>query len=556
MFKDIFLKFGRNAGNPPEAITTTPITVFVGPNNSGKSLVLNEINQFCTNGQINATWKILDNIIFTGTSEDDVAEKIRHVQLQPNRGETQHPNHIFVGKKGARHQVPEQTLKNVVADPSLHVNQFCSWYLSYNTLILDGKNRINLVNQQEAGDLQSPASSSFQVLFRDNEKRAEVRRIIHDAFGDYLVIDPTSMRFLRLRLSSREPVSEIEERGIHEEAIDFHNNASLIDHASDGVKAFTGMITEIIAGDPMVLLIDEPEAFLHPALSFKLGKEISQITADTQKRLCVSTHSSSFVMGCIQSGAPVNIVRLTYRAGNATARILTSADLLPLMRNPMLRSTGVLGALFYEFVIVTEADTDRAYYQEINERLLAAGDIRGIPNCLFLNAQNKQTVKSIIKPLRELGIPTVGIVDIDVVKDGGGVWTGFMESFFIPNIERQPLGTVRANVKRRLEDTGQDMKKDGGLELLNEDDREGANNLFDRLSEYGLFVVRRGELESWMEELNVGGHGPSWLVKVFEKMGDEPDSEDYIAPSNGDVWDFIGQIKQWFVDPVKKGIPS
>ena len=91
---------------------------------------------------------------------------------------------------------------------------------------------------------------------------------------------------------------------------------------------------------------------------------------------------------------------------------------------------------------------------------------------MFLNAQNKQTVKSIIKPLRELGIPTVVIVDIDVVKDGG-VWAGFMESFFIPDIERQPLGTVRASVKSRFEETGQNMKKDGGLELLNEDDREG-----------------------------------------------------------------------------------
>jgi hypothetical protein len=37
------------------------------------------------------------------------------------------------------------------------------------------------------------------------------------------------------------------------------------------------------------------------------------------------------------------------------------------MRNPLLRSTGVLSGLFYEFVIVTEADADRAFYQEIND---------------------------------------------------------------------------------------------------------------------------------------------------------------------------------------------
>lgn len=88
------------------------------------------------------------------------------------------------------------------------------------------------------------------------------------------------------------------------------------------------------------------------------------------------------------------------------------------MQNPLLRSIGVFNALFYNAVVVTEADADRAFYQEINERLLKEKDPRGIEGCLFLNAQNKQTVWDIVKPLRDLGIPAVGIVDIDVIKEG------------------------------------------------------------------------------------------------------------------------------------------
>ena len=132
-------------------------------------------------------------------------------------------------------------------------------------------------------------------------------------------------------------------------------------------------------------------------------------------------------MGCIQSGAPINIVRLTYRDNVATARLLASQELLTLMRNPLLRSTRVLDGLFYEFVVVTEADADRAFYQEVNERLLKLKPEWGIPNCLFLNAQNKQTVPTVLKPLRNLGIPAVGIVDVDVLKDGGTAWTTFLE---------------------------------------------------------------------------------------------------------------------------------
>ena len=371
-----------------------------------------------------------------------------------------------------------------------------------------------------------------------------------------MVVDPTNLGKLRLRLSSTEPNSESQERGIHEEAVQFHNKAMLIHEASDGVKAFAGMITEIIAGDPVILIIDEPEAFLHPALSFSLGKEIALASSGSDKRLFVSTHSPNFVMGCIQSGTSINIVRLTYRDNVATARLLASEELLALMRNPLLRSTSVLDGLFYEFVVVTESDADRAFYQEVNERLLRFKPESGIPNCLFLNAQNKQTVRTLLKPLRNLGIPAAGIVDIDILKEGGSVWAAFLEGGFVPELERKTLAISRSSVMEKLKDTGKDMKRDGGLDILEEDDREAAENLCERLYEYGLFVVKRGELESWLADLNASGHGPSWLIDIFQKMGENPDEESYVRPGNGDVWSFVAEIKEWLSDPKRKGIPT
>jgi hypothetical protein len=556
MIKNIVLKFGRAPGIAAESVRTTPITVFVGPNNSGKSKVLQELHRYCVTGQRNLGDVILEHIVFDQFIPEKIEERIKNVILSPSLGETIQPDHIIVGKKGNRFNVQRAALTEALRDTNAHAPQFCQWYLTYNTLILDGKNRINLVNQQSAGDLLTPPHTSFQVLFRDNERRGEVRRIIHDAFGLFFAIDPTKLGSLRLSLAPRAPVSEIEERGIHDEAVKYHASAVSIEQASDGVKAFTGLITEIIAGDPLVLLIDEPEAFLHPALSFTLGKEIALASLGSDKRLFVSTHSPNFVMGCIQSGAPVNIVRLTYRNGVATARVLPSADILRLMRNPLLRSTGVLGGLFYEFVVVTESDTDRAFYQEINERLLRNNPNSGIPNCLFLNAQNKQTVRTIIRPLRELGIPAAGVVDVDVLKEGGAVWTDFLSSGFIPEIEQHPLSSHRNAVKQKFDATGQDMKRNGGLELLSGSDREAANNLFDRLAQYGLFVVRRGELESWLPQLSGSGHGPSWLIDVFEKMGEDPDSPSYLRPGTGDVWEFVSTIKGWLSEPNRRGIPS
>ena len=556
MLKDIKLKFGRAENLEPQIIKAMPITVFVGPNNSGKSKILSEIQQFCVSGNKFANDVIIENIELEGVDELVLESRIESLILEPDTNEAIHPGYIFVGKGHSRHHVHKSQFRQALLNPNLEPTHTCSWFLSYNTLILDGSNRINLVNQQAAGNLQQPPHSSFQVLFRDDDKRKEVSRIIYEAFGQYLVIDPTNLGQLNLRLSKVPPRDTMEERGIHQEAVDFHAKALPISLASDGVKAFTGMVTEMIAGDPSVLLMDEPEAFLHPSLSFKLGKEVSQIMSGTDKRLFVATHSPNFVMGCIQSGAPVNIVRLTYRNDVATARILPNKDILKLMRNPLLRSTGVLSGLFYEFVVVTESDADRAFYQEINDRLLKSDGQRGIPNCLFLHAQNKQTVKTIIKPLRELGIPVAGIVDIDVIKDGGSVWTGFLDSGSIPELERSSLATLRQALKKKFEDSGKNMKLDGGIQIFSGEDKEALQNFFDKLADYGLFVVPNGELESWLAELSASGHGPNWLVGIFEKMGEDPTSENYLKPKDDDVWKFIDLISAWFLNPRRKGIPK
>lgn len=561
MIRKINFKFGANEDQQPLSIDVTPITVFVGPNNSGKSRVLIEIENYCrrTMGQPNDL--ILSQLEFAPYTKEEIEQEITKIEQTPKLGEAINPGHVLLGKLDPQNnqvfrvQVNKDGLINEAQNPNQRQGHY-STFLNIYTVRLDGTNRLNLLNEQDGGDLQTTPANHLAHLFINNELRAKVRRIIYDAFSKYFVIDPTNIGKLRVRLSDREPSNEREEKGWEQEAIEFHRNAVEITNAGDGVKAFTGIITTILAGNPKVALIDEPEAFLHPALSNKLGKEIAVALKESRKRLFVSTHSSSFLMGCIQSGSPLNIVRLTYNYNAPTARILPQEKILPLMRNPLLRSTGVLNGLFYESVIVTEADSDRAFYQEINERLLAANDPRGIPSCLFINAQNKQTVWEIVKPLRELGIPALGIVDIDVLKEGGQVWNKPLDGAFIPAISHQTFHAQRQAILGALNATGKDMKRDRGVNILSGQDKEACENLFAQLGEYGVMVVPGGELESWLPNLSASGHGPKWLIEAFEKMGDSPDDAAYLAPSDGDVWDFIGQSKAWLSNSSRKGIPS
>ena len=422
--------------------------------------------------------------------------------------------------------------------------------------MLDGPGRIQLVNQQSAGDLQNRGVNAIQMLLRDDTLRANVRQKIYEAFSAYLVIDSTNPGTIRYKLSSTAPMSSSIERSFEQSAVDFHKAAVDINLYSDGVKAFTGILTEVMAGDPKVIVIDEPEAFLHPALAFKIGSEIAAAALGTDKRLFVSTHSPEFLMGCIQSGVPLNIVRLTYRDGVGTARLLANDKVLSLMRDPLLRSTGILAGIFYEHVVVGESDADRAFYQEINDRMVRARS-GGAANCLFVNAQNKQTIYQIVHPLRELGIATAAIADIDVIKDGGQVWTRFLESGFVPTLTISSTALLRANLKSTFLATGKDMKRDGGIALLNPADRAAAQNLFAQLAEYGLFIVPGGELEGWLKHLGAAAsHSPEWLIEVFEKMGADPNAAGYVQPSTGDVWDFMRAVGSWLRSPTHKGIPD
>ena len=555
MIESINLKFGRVPESSSETIETTPITVFVGPNNSGKSKVLEEIDHFCKTGEIGKDAVIVGNIRLKAIAQNTVDEKITTITVSPKSSDRVKKDHIYIGKQNKRHHVNIAQLKRALSDPNASVREFCSWYLALNTIKLDGKNRIQLTERQGGGDLRNP-QSSLQVLFRDNDKRGEIRRIIYEAFEKYFVIDPTDLGHFSIRLSPTEPLSSEFEKSLTDEAVDFHTKSLPIENASDGVKAFIGILSEVIAGDPLVLLLDEPEAFLHPPLAFKLGQEVARNTMGSEKRIFVATHSPSFVMGCIQSGAPVNIVRLTYRQGGATARILPNEEVTHLMKNPLLRSTGVLSGLFYESAVVTESDADRAFYQEINERLQACDPKRGIANCLFLHAQNKQTVKTIIRPLRALGIPVAGIVDIDVLKEGGQVWQSFLECGYLPKMDREELAGLRTKLNTALQQSGRNMKTDGGIDVLGEEEKESAQNLFEKLAQYGLFIVPTGELESWLKTLRVSGHGPKWLIEVFNKMGEEPNSSAYVVPSEGDVWAFIDNISTWLNNGNRKGMPN
>ena len=553
MLAKITLKFGSHVGSLPLHLLPGPMTVFVGPNNSGKSLVLMEIEQRASGHQPQGH-KIIDALELVSMTKDE-ARKTLQSRIEPISTQGLAAGHVQLvtvpplGGANVTRQVHLDTAVNQLAAGETQ------WALGsitpLFTMRLDGRTRLALTEPRPSSDLQYQPQNTLAALFSDDVARKEIREIVSAAFGKFFAIDPTGMQTLRIRLAVRPPVDDLEEQALDHRARAFHAAATDIVFLSDGVKAFTGIVSAVLSSDYRIILVDEPEAFLHPPLARMLGRTLADVAAKRTGNVLASTHSSDFLMGAVESGRAVNVVRLTFDQGIASARLLPAVELRLLMRDPLLRSTGVLDALFHRGAIIAEADSDRSFYEEINQRLRSAGRAAAT-DTLFINAHGKGVLRRLVKPLRHLGIPAAVIVDLDIIKSGD-VFRELLNACSVPPGVVQALGQLRGNVQARFTSASADMKA-GGVAQLAGADLEELQTLIQNLATYGVFVVPVGEAESWLKNLKVPGHGNDWLIAMFEALGEDPEDPTYVKPGSNDVWGFLESVAGWLKNPNRGGM--
>jgi hypothetical protein len=441
-----------------------------------------------------------------------------------------------------------EELHRMLTDPT-QGNQL-KGLVSFLKLRLDGVARLNLCNDQGVGDLAAPPLGALAALYRDDVVRERLRDLVLEAFGLHLVFDPTSVGQIRLKLSKAPLPHPDLERHLTRSAIEFFSGATHISAMSDGVRAYIGILTAALSVPSLMLLIDEPEAFLHPPLVRSLGKTLTTLASERDGTIVAATHSPDFVMGCIQSGKAVNILRLTWEDAVPRARLLASGEIVPLMKDPRLRSAGPISALFYRSAVVCESDADRVFYQEINDRSLKKSGV-GIKDCLFTNVQNLQTIRLLVEPLRKIGIPAAAVVDLDFISDSEQ--RHLYRAAGIPDGMVKTLGQWTGEVCRAFDRLNLKPKR-AGIEVLNAVDRDVAAMLLNTLRQYGIFVVPVGELENWLACFRISGPKSEWLGRMLERLGPDPEDAAYVQPGESDVWEFVRNIAKWVNDSHRKGL--
>src|SRR5262249_4546098 len=159
-----------------------------GPNNSGKSLLLREIERDISSHQ-QPDSKILKNLIFGVVSKAE-AEKA-FARLQPRPAPDTGPQYVSIrsfhpGGVNESGLIPENIFENL---PESRSAQWLKQAFHRHFLIrLDGRTRFDLTNDMPRDDLVAPAQNILGQLFRDDGLRKNVRDIVHDAFGLYFVI--------------------------------------------------------------------------------------------------------------------------------------------------------------------------------------------------------------------------------------------------------------------------------------------------------------------------------------------------------------------------------
>jgi len=420
-----------------------------------------------------------------------------------------------------------------------HISQF-------RVAFLDASSRLYLAQSTQSHNphVEMP-QNPLQSLFAKPEKEEKLRQAFLDTFGMDIKLDYSGMTRLMLRVAKEFEEIPKDPR----DAYPIVSKYKQLDQQGDGFRSFVGVVLSLLLSEERVILLDEPEAFLHPAQAKRLGKWIADYSKDISGQIIVATHNANFLSGILSSDQGVDIYRLNRTDDNTVYRRITSEATSKLAKSPLLSSQPVLESIFYSGVGVCEADTDRILYQAVALREFDNHRV------LFVHAHNKQTVKDVLNLLVEATIPVCAIVDIDIMnseEDLRNILLALKQNLSSEALEMRKkvamvvegtpdemlVGALRDPIAQFLHELDEKKHtpssarsvlrqayrklskwahvKRHGLVGVPEQERSTAAKLIERAKEFGLFIVPVGELEGW---INVGTTQKNkWIVKALQAL--------------------------------------
>jgi predicted ATPase len=503
------------------------VTAIVGGNNVGKSTLLREaLSAAATTGQRGSGVLVEEaQTTKSGTSDQFKAWVAKH-----------NPGSLSSGNLDFWPDQPE-------------------YFPNLLMFLANAQERLNSTGPvQMRPDVSVPAGTPLHHMEDDRAFFNSLNAISVRVFNQPLTFDDVSLNLLlRVGVPDAPPSAFGESKGAYRAAL-----ASLpaLHQQGDGMKSLMGLLLPLMTMAYPVILVDEPEAFLHPPQAYALGDILGELSKTSNTQIVVATHDRSFLAGLLNSEAPLSVVRLSRDGNHTTAHQLHAETLRELWSDAALRYSNVLDGLFHRLVVLAEADRDCRFYQATLDALPEPeGEASSLvkSDVLFVPTNGKSGMARLVEALRAVAVRVVASPDLDVLNDErvirglveslGGNWGDYARNYSVATAgfrqSRDPatMGTVRASVDRwfkaRIDEHGENEAwtsktreglsselrarespwaavKDHGQSAFRGEAAKAASTLLADLDDLGAVCVRVGVLENFAPELGIA-KGPRWL---------------------------------------------
>lgn len=145
---------------------------------------------------------------------------------------------------------------------------------------------------------------------------------------------------------------------------DFATDGYLRDEG-DGFRSFVITFLTVFGSDRPVLLLDEPEAFLHPPQARRLGEIIGKRAKEGNSQLFIATHSRDILEGIISSRCEAPCIVWLSRVNNKQCHSFVDAASIGSVLTTSLRFTNILNALFASNVLLVEGPDDVVFFDAL-----------------------------------------------------------------------------------------------------------------------------------------------------------------------------------------------
>jgi ABC-type transporter Mla maintaining outer membrane lipid asymmetry ATPase subunit MlaF len=560
--KDFRIKSLRFSGGEEVQLEPGSLLLLVGPNNSGKSVALREIEDWLKPSHLKPEIRfVIRAVEFQDVTVDDLFEL--STAMYPT-SEVAGGTVVIQMGGGKRFQLHRR-------GPLQAWYEACFYFLVQR---LDTETRLTYANAIGRVDVfgGEPPNAGIHWLQKDEAIYRQVSATVRGAFGADLIINWGGSTTVGFHVGDP-PITTVERDRVSQPYLEELNRLPRLEQLGDGIRSFVATVLAAYVGPHPIVLIDEPEAFLHPPQAARLGAVLGRLTSEQKRQAIVATHSADFIKGVLSVPGNTVICRVERSGSVNHAYALNAADIQQFWSSPLLRSSQAIAGIFHEGVVVCEADADARFYESVLSTV--APEFSRPIDLYFVHGGGKGALSTLSAAYRRLQIPTAVIADIDLLRnysefsavysalggdpsalksmfnevstqlgDQGPVLsvtafaTEFRELLTVIEAEKRVSPDSRRKGSELLENAADwSEAKKYGLDKLKGGARDRAKALVGECQKIGLFLVPKGELEGWWRDGPAGKR--VWIVAAIERLN--TNCGDFV-----DAQSFVRQICRYF----------